>query len=104
VESRQEVENVSEMVCNSLTDSREAQSSRSDGATTEDVRTESSGLDRMLADHTPQVVTTHRCKPKARLLTSVECLRTLQEKEDKKKQQFEEKERKQKEREQKKKF
>jgi len=39
----------------------------------------------------PQVVTTQRCKPTARLSTSAECLRMLQEKEDKKKQQLEEK-------------
>ena len=44
VESRQEVESVSEMVCNSPTDSREAQNSHSDGAITEDIRTENSRL------------------------------------------------------------
>ena len=114
MESRQEVQNVSRLVYNSTTatdsreaqngvsdgaDSREAQNSVSDGAT---AQLGSSGLARVLADHTPLVAATERCKPKARLLTSAECLRMLQEKEDKKKQQLEEKERKRKEREQKK--
>ena len=41
--------------------------------------TGSSSLVTVLVDHTPQVVTTQRCKPKARLLTSAECLKMLQE-------------------------
>jgi len=70
-------------------DSTEAQKSVSDGAITQ---LGSSGLSRVLADHTPLVTATERCKSKAILLTSAECLRMFQKKEDKKKQQIEEKE------------
>lgn len=73
----------------------------------EDVYKDNSVLSKMLVDHTPQVTPislSKRPKPKARLLTSADCLKMLQEKEDKKKQRLEEKERKQKEREEKKKF
>ena len=104
-ESRQvRVEHVPEMVNSSFTDRREAQNCGSDGGGVMERRggTVSSSLATVLADHTPQVATTQRCKPKARLLTSAECLKMLQEKEDKKKQQLEEKERKRKEREHKK--
>ena len=65
----------------------------------------SSALSKVLVDYTPQVTPvslSKRSKPKARLLTSAECLKMLQEKENKKKQQLEEKERKRKEREEKK--
>ena len=64
-------------------------------------------LSKVFVDHTPQVAPvslSKRSKPKARLLTSAECLKMLQEKEAKKKQQLEEKERRRKEREEKKKL
>jgi len=63
------------MVYNYPTETREAQNNGSDGATTEHIRTGGSELAKMLADHTPQMATTQKCKPKARLLTSAECLR-----------------------------
>ena len=56
----------------------------------------SSALSKVLVDYTPQVTPislSKRSRPKARLLTSAECLKMLQEKENKKKQQLEEKER-----------
>ena len=57
-----------------------------------------------MVDYTPQVTPVSRSKPRAKLLTSGECLKMLQEKEDKKKRQLEEREQKQKEREEKKKI
>jgi len=58
VESKQEIENVSEMVCSNPTDSRETQNSCSDSATVEHVGTENRELARVLADHTPRVAAT----------------------------------------------
>ena len=64
----------------------------------------SSPLSQLLADHTPQVTPVATAKrPKARLLTSADCIRMLEEKEAKKKQEAEEKEQKRKEQEEKKK-
>ena len=57
-----------------------------------------------MVDYTPQVTPVSQSKPRAKLLTSGECLKILQEKEDKKKRQLEEREQKQKEREEKKKI
>ena len=42
-------------------------------------------LSKLLVDYKPQVASVSRSKPKARLLTSAECLKILQEKEDTKK-------------------
>jgi len=100
-ESRQvRVENIPEVVNSSFTGRKEAQKCGSDDGVMEQTGgTVSSSLATVLvhlADHTPQVVMTQQCKPKARLLISAECLKILQEKEDKKKQQLEEKEQKQK--------
>ena len=61
-------------------------------------------LSKLLVDYTPQVTPVSRSKPRAKLLTSGECLKMLQEKEDKKKRQLEEREQKRKEREEKKKI
>ena len=64
-------------------------------------------LSDLLVGHTPQIIhnsASEKVLPKARLLTSAECLATLQEKEMKKKKALEEKEQKRKEREEKKKL
>ena len=48
-------------------------------------------MSQLLADHTPQVTPVAAAKqPKAHLLTSADCIRTLEEKEAKKKQEAEE--------------
>ena len=62
----------------------------------------SSALSQLLADHTPKVTPIAAAKrPKARLLTSADCLRMLEEKEAKKKKEAEEKEQRRKDREEK---
>ena len=62
----------------------------------------SSALSQLLADHTPKVTPIAAAKrPKARLLTSADCLRMLEEKQAKKKKEAEEKEQRRKDREEK---
>ena len=74
-ESRQVIY-VPEVVNSSFTDRREVQNCGSDGGAMERRgATVSSSLATVLADHTPQVVTTQRCKPKARLLINAECFK-----------------------------
>ena len=74
-ESRQvRVHDVPEVFNSSFSDRREAHNFGSDGGAMEQRGgSVSSSLTAVLADHTPQVVTTQQCKLKARLLTSAEC-------------------------------